>query len=368
MSNLPDCAAKIDTRALDIDRVGITRLSYPIKVMDRAQEWQHTVAQVAMTVSLPRQFKGTHMSRFVEILNAVRGEMTIRNIPGILSQMQRRLQADEVHLDLSFPYFLLKAAPVSGAESLMEYTAGFHATKRGEEVDFIVEVSVPVKTLCPCSKSISDRGAHNQRGTVIVRLRSSEFVWFEDIIAAVEGRASSPLWALLKRPDEKWVTEHAYDNPRFVEDLVREVVLATRALPGVTWLHVSVENEESIHKHNAYAEIVWSAGQDGPTVYPPPAEHKGNTYSFGDWLRTERRARKLSQAELADALDVSPSHLARVESGDKRLSEAALERLAAQFAFDAVHVKLRAGLVPPELLLRVATDPEAFRAWAKDEG
>ncbi|MBN2799721.1 MAG: GTP cyclohydrolase I FolE2 [Deltaproteobacteria bacterium] len=364
MSNLPDCAAKVDTRALDIDRVGITRLSYPIKVLDRAQEWQHTVAQVAMTVSLPRQFKGTHMSRFVEILNAVRGEMTIRNIPAILAQMQRRLQADEVHMDLSFPYFIAKRAPVSRAESLMEYGCAFHATKRHDEVDFIVEVAVPVKTLCPCSKSISDRGAHNQRGTVIVQLRSKEFVWFEDIIEAVEGRASSPLWALLKRPDEKWVTEHAYDNPRFVEDLVREVVLVTRELPGVTWLHVSVENEESIHKHNAYAEITWSAGQEGPTSFEPPEADEDASFSFGAWLKQQRQARSLSQAELAEHLGVSPSHLARVESGEKRLSVGALERLAERLGMDPINVKLRAGLVPAELLQAVARDPEGFRAWA----
>lgn len=362
--SLPDCAAKPDTRALDIDQVGIIRLSYPIKVLDRRQEWQHTVAEVAMTVGLPRQFKGTHMSRFVEILNAVRGELSIRNLPGILAQVQRRLDADDAYVTLTFPYFIQKTAPVSGATSLMEYRCRFEAARHGDSMDFVLGVRVPVKTLCPCSRAISDRGAHNQRGYVDVSVRSTEFVWIEDVVEVIEARASSPLYALLKRPDEKWVTEHAYDNPRFVEDLVRESVLAVRGLAGVTWLRVSVENEESIHNHSAYAEITWSTEDERPARPEAVPGEPARPESFGSWLRTRRTERAWSQAELAEHLDVSPSHLARVESDEKGLSSGALTRLAARLGMDPVTVQLRAGQVPPALLAAIQADPEGFRSWA----
>jgi GTP cyclohydrolase I len=257
-AHLPDHASEADHRQLAIDRVGVRGLTYPITVWDRQHTMQHTVAKVALSVALPPHFKGTHMSRFVEVLNARRGEITLANMDDILTHLQQRLESHEVHLDLEFPYFIEKRAPVSGVASLMDYNAAFHATKIGDDVDFVLEVTVPVKSLCPCSKAISDYGAHNQRSLVTVAVRATEMVWIEDVVAAVEASASAPLFALLKREDEKYITELAYDRPRFVEDLVREVVIAMRALPGVVWLKVTADNQESIHNHSAYAELQWT--------------------------------------------------------------------------------------------------------------
>lgn len=259
MSALPDHASETDHRELSIDKVGIKDLRYPVEVLDRSGGMQATVANVNFYVGLPHQFKGTHMSRFVEILNEVRGEMTFRNMPQILGEVQRRLHSDDAFLEISFPYFVPKRAPVTGAESLMEYQCAFRGARRAAHEEYTLAAQVPVTTLCPCSKSVSEYGAHNQRSLVDVEVRSDEFLWLEDVIETVEACASAPLYALLKRADEKFVTEQAYDNPRFVEDLVREVVLAVRALPGVTWLRVRAENHESIHNHSAYAELEWRA-------------------------------------------------------------------------------------------------------------
>ena len=364
--DLPDHASERDERALAIDKVGIKDLAYPIQVLDRNNEVQHTVARVNLYVSLPHEFKGTHMSRFIEVLNARRGEMTIRNMPSILTDIQRRLEADDAHIELSFPYFISKRAPVSGVESLMEYGCTFRASKRGPHVDFVLAVRVPVKSLCPCSKAISDRGAHNQRSLVDVEVRSSDFIWIEDVVAAVERCASAPLFALLKREDEKYVTELAYDNPKFVEDLVRDSVIALRQLPGVRWLKVAAENQESIHNHSAYAEIEWSA-EDGRGVQevidfgalPMPEDD----VAFGPWLRKQRVGRGFSQQELADHLGISAAHLSRVEGGEKRLSEEALRRVADLLGLAVDEVALRAGVVPSEMITVVARHAREFQEW-----
>jgi GTP cyclohydrolase I len=364
--DLPDHASEHDHRALAIDKVGIKGLSYPIQVLDRAQQIQHTIANVALYVGLPHQFKGTHMSRFVEILNARRGLITIRNLPDILSEVQRKLGADEAHIELTFPYFISKHAPKSGVESLMEYICTLKASKRGAVLDHILGVKVPVKSLCPCSKAVSRYGAHNQRSIVEVQIRPDQFVWIEDIVTAVEGCASAPLFALLKREDEKYITEHAYENPKFVEDLVRDVVLAVQALGGVRWMHVSAENFESIHNHSAYAEIEWSA--DDPVAQEASAlrpDHPGEPDTFGAFVRRQRLSRQFSQQELAEHLGVSAAHLSRVESGEKGLSEDAIDRLAALLGQDAVGIRLRAGILPAELAARVSADPEGFLAWAR---
>lgn len=368
--DLPDHASERDERALAIDKVGIKDLAYPIQVLDRNNEVQHTVARVNLYVSLPHEFKGTHMSRFIEVLNARRGEMTIRNMPSILSDIQRRLEADDAHIELSFPYFISKRAPVSGVESLMEYGCTFRASKRGAHVDFVLAVRVPVKSLCPCSKAISERGAHNQRSLVDVEVRSSDFIWIEDVVSAVERCASAPLFALLKREDEKYVTELAYDNPKFVEDLVRDSVIELRQLPGVRWLRVAAENQESIHNHSAYAEIEWS-GEDERRVqedlhFPSPAAPEGDV-AFGPWLRQARAARGFSQQALADHLGVSAAHLSRVESGEKRLSEQAIERAASLLGLDPDEVSIRAGVVPSALLALLQRRPAAFRAWVETQ-
>ncbi len=365
-NDLPDHASERDERALAIDKVGIKDLSYPIQVLDRNNEIQHTVARVNLYVSLPHEFKGTHMSRFIEVLNARRGEMTIRNMPSILTDIQRRLEADDAHIELSFPYFISKRAPVSGVESLMEYGCTFRASKRGAHVDFVLAVRVPVKSLCPCSKAISERGAHNQRSLVDVEIRSSDFIWIEDVVAAVERCASAPLFALLKREDEKYVTELAYDNPKFVEDLVRDSVIELRRLPGVQWLRVAAENQESIHNHSAYAQIEWSAEeghgiQEGHDVGAPPMPE--DDLAFGPWLRKQRAARGFSQQQLADHLGISSAHLSRVEGGEKRLSEDALRRVADLLGLAFNDVALRAGVVPAELVAVVARHAREFQDW-----
>ena len=262
---LPDHASEADDRRVPIDKVGVKGLTYPITVWDRHHQVQHTVAKVNMYVALPQDFKGTHMSRFVEVLNARRGEITLSNMDDILTHIQDRLEADEVHLELAFPYFIEKKAPVSGVASLMDYACAFRATRIAEDMDFVLEVTVPVKSLCPCSKAISDYGAHNQRSLVTVAVRSTEMVWIEDLVDVVEACGSAPVYALLKREDEKYVTELAYDNPKFVEDLVRDVLIGIRKLPGVVWVSVAADNQESIHNHSAYAELEWHR-KAGPTA------------------------------------------------------------------------------------------------------
>ena len=364
-ATLPDHANEPDARGIAIDRVGIKGLRYPIRVMDRDNETQHTVADVALSVGLREDMKGTHMSRFVEILHAERGEMTLRKLPGLLEDIQRRLGAEDAYIELDFPYFMQKRAPVSGVESLMEYGCTFRASRRGSTVDFVLVVRVPVKSLCPCSKAVSERGAHNQRSHVNVEVRSTSFVWIEDIVGAVEACASAPLYALLKREDEKYVTELAYDNPKFVEDLVRDCVIAVRALPGVAWLRVSAENQESIHNHAAFAQIEWSpdeparATDEGVVPRVPDA-----ACTFAEWLRTERTRRNVSQTQFAELLGMSPAHMSRVERGEKRLSEDALRRVAELLDRSPDEVALRAGVVPEHLLARIAERPGAFLEWA----
>ena len=254
-SSLFDQQNERDHRDLRIDKVGVRGLRHPIQIRDKAHEFQNTVATISMCVDLPKEFKGTHMSRFIEVLNAHGNTIHVDKIPVILHAMQTKLQSQTAHLEMEFPFFLEKSAPVTGSKSLMNYVARFDATANGKEIDFLLEVRVDVTTLCPCSKAISEQGAHNQRGRVTVQLRSTETVWIEDLIALVEGSASCELYALLKRPDEKAVTERAYANPVFVEDLVRNIALRLNAISHVNWYKVEAENFESIHNHNAYACI-----------------------------------------------------------------------------------------------------------------
>jgi len=244
-----------DHRELPIDKVGVRGLRFPIQVRDKAHSVQNTIATIGMFVDLPKEFKGTHMSRFLEVLNAHGDVVHVENITEILHAMQRKLNAATAHLEMEFPFFLTKKAPVTELESLMDYTARFDATSCGKDFDLVLTVKVGVTTLCPCSKAISEYGAHNQRGLCTVQIRSRKAVWIEDLIAIVEQSASSELYSLLKRPDEKAVTERAYENPVFVEDLVRNVALRLNAHSDVMWYRVEAENFESIHNHNAYACI-----------------------------------------------------------------------------------------------------------------
>ena len=254
-SPLHDKQSERDHRELPIDKVGVRGLRFPIQIRDKAHSLQNTVATIGLFVDLPKEFKGTHMSRFIEVLNAHGSVVHVENITDILYAMQQKLNAATSHLEMEFPFFLEKKAPVSGMTSVMDYIARFDATATGKEIDFVLTVKANVTTLCPCSKAISRHGAHNQRGEVTVRIRSTKAIWIEDLIAIIEGSASSELYALLKREDEKAVTERAYENPVFVEDLVRNVALKLKAHRDVTWYKVEAENFESIHNHNAYACI-----------------------------------------------------------------------------------------------------------------
>ena len=252
---LLDKQSERDHRQLRIDKVGVRGLRFPIQIRDKAHSLQNTVATVGLFVDLPKEFKGTHMSRFIEVLNAHGNIVHVENIPDILFAMQKKLHAVTSHLEMEFPFFLEKCAPVSGRKSVMDYTARFDASAIGKEIDFVLTVKANVTTLCPCSKAISSYGAHNQRGLVTVQLRFRKSIWIEDVIEIVEASASAELYSLLKREDEKAVTERAYDHPVFVEDLVRNVVLKLNGHPDVTWYKVEAENFESIHNHNAYACI-----------------------------------------------------------------------------------------------------------------
>ena len=252
---LSDKQSEPDHRQLRIDKVGVRGLKFPIQVRDKARELQNTVATIGLFVDLPQEFKGTHMSRFVEVLNSHGGIIHVENIPDMLQAMQRTLHSTSAHLEMEFPYFLIKKAPVSGREGVMDYAVRFDASLKGQDLEFILTVKCNVTTLCPCSKAISRYGAHNQRGEVTVQIRSEKIIWIEDLIALIEASGSSEMYSLLKRVDEKAVTERAYENPVFVEDLVRNVALRLNSNQDIAWYKVEAENQESIHNHNAYACI-----------------------------------------------------------------------------------------------------------------
>ena len=252
---LQDTQNQRDARGIPIDRVGVKNLRFPLRIRDREQSEQGTVATVSLAVDLPHQYKGTHMSRFVEVLHSHGHTLTVADIAGMPRELMKKLNAERAHVEFRFPWFRFKKAPVTGSEGLLDYGVIFEVDASKERIDFIVTVEVPVTTLCPCSKAISARGAHNQRGVVTFAVRFTEPVWIEELIELVEASASAELYSLLKRPDEKFVTEQAYDNPVFVEDLVRNVASRAKKHPRITWFRVEAENFESIHNHNAYALI-----------------------------------------------------------------------------------------------------------------
>jgi GTP cyclohydrolase I len=253
--DIADVQGSPDTRRIAIDKVGIKDIRHPIRVKDRSQGEQHTIANFNMYVDLPHNFKGTHMSRFVEILNNHEPEISVESFKDMLVEMSERLEADAGHIAMTFPYFVNKAAPVSGVQSLMDYQVTFTGEIKGGKHIMAIKVVVPVTSLCPCSKQISDRGAHNQRSHVTLTVRPNTFVWVEDLIDMVEKEASCELYGLLKRPDEKYVTERAYDNPKFVEDMVRDVAARLNTDERIDAYIVESENFESIHNHSAYALV-----------------------------------------------------------------------------------------------------------------
>jgi len=262
-SNLPDTASqpiedvqgRADTRRIPINKVGIKDIRHPIRVKDRAGREQHTIANFNMYVNLPQDFKGTHMSRFVEILNAHDFEITTDSFKTMLAEVTDKLDAESGHIEMQFPYFVEKTAPISGEKSLMDYEVSFVGERHGEKSEMWVKVVVAATSLCPCSKKISDYGAHNQRSHITLNVKVDGFVWVEELIDIAEAEASCEVYGILKRPDEKYVTERAYDNPKFVEDLVRDVAARLNADDRVIAYTVESENFESIHNHSAYALI-----------------------------------------------------------------------------------------------------------------
>ncbi len=268
-----DIQNELDTRKTPLQKVGVKGVRYPVTVLDKNERFQQTTAEADLFVNLPHHFKGTHMSRFIETFHKYHEDLTMNRFLEMLGEIREKLAAEKAFGCITFPYFIEKKAPVSGSSGIMEYICSYEAevslvddsvsgaashcadeNTKGSAVSrkFYISIEVPVTTLCPCSKAISEYGAHNQRGTVKVKLLYSEFFWIEDIIAMIENCASSPLYSVLKRRDEKYVTEHAYENPRFVEDVVREVYIGLKKL-GFAWFSVECTNYESIHRHNAYA-------------------------------------------------------------------------------------------------------------------
>jgi GTP cyclohydrolase I len=267
-----DVQNQADHRDLPLAKVGVKGLEYPVRVLDKVKKVQHTTARVDLYADLPRHFKGAHMSRFIEIFHRYREDLSMPRFLDMLKTVRVDLEAESAFGSMTFPYFLEKTAPVSGLPGMMSYECRYQgrvssgaagvragglraegAPEAATDRHFAVSVSVPVTTVCPCSKAISDRGAHNQRGIVTVELELGPFFWIEDIIALVEKSASSPVYSLLKREDEKYITEHAYDNPKFVEDLVRDVYIELKGLGQFPRFSVEAENFESIHNHSAFA-------------------------------------------------------------------------------------------------------------------
>jgi GTP cyclohydrolase I len=260
--SIADVQNSADTRRIAIDKVGIKDIRHPVRVKDRTEGEQHTIACFNMYVNLPHNFKGTHMSRFVEILNLHEREISVQSFRLMLSEMTERLEAEAGHIEMSFPYFINKTAPVSGVQSLLDYEVCFIGEIRDKTPQMKIKVVVPVTSLCPCSKKISDRGAHNQRSHVTVTATTKDFIWIEELIELVEEQASCELYGLLKRPDEKYVTERAYDNPKFVEDMVRDIAARLNQDERISAYMVESENFESIHNHSAYALIERNKEQD----------------------------------------------------------------------------------------------------------
>jgi len=248
-----DVQSQSDDRDVPLSKVGVKDVRYPIRVLDKAKGVQHTTAQVNLYADLPRHFKGTHMSRFIEAFQRHSADLSMPRFLDMLSEIRADLEAESAFGSISFPYFIEKPAPVSGLPSTMSYDCRYEGSVNSAGHHFTVSVSVPVTTVCPCSKAISERGAHNQRGVVTVEVELGPFFWIEDLIAIVEDAASAPVFTLLKREDEKYLTERAYDSPKFVEDLVRDVYIGIRALDKFPRFSVEAENMESIHNHSAFA-------------------------------------------------------------------------------------------------------------------
>lgn len=251
---MKDVQSEKDFRGKDIDKVGIKGLKYPIVLLDKNKKTQHTIAEIDMFVFLPKDYRGTHMSRFLEVINKHRKEISIEKLEPILRDLKDKLKSKRAEISLKFPYFIEKKAPITNNSGLNYYDIKFEASCE-EEYDFTLTVSVLGISLCPCSKEISKYNAHNQRVNVSVSIKMKGIVWIEEIVEVVERNVSSPIFVLLKREDEKFVTERSYENPKFVEDIVRDVALELDRNNKITWYSVEADSFESIHPFNAYAYI-----------------------------------------------------------------------------------------------------------------
>jgi len=260
---MEDLQNERDNRNIPLNKVGVNKVRYPVFLKDKKYGEQHTTGTVNMYVNLPEDFRGTHMSRFIEILHAHANKMELRNVKSILQDMKKALKAEEAHMEMSFPYAIEKSAPKTGILSHMIFDCAFNASlDRNNRFVFILEVRVPVQTVCPCSKAISGRGAHNQRAYVRLKVRMKKMIWIEELVEMIEQSASAPVFPLLKRNDEKYITELGYDNPKFVEDVARDLSILLKAEAKVRWFHVAVTSRESIHDHNAYACLEWRRKKD----------------------------------------------------------------------------------------------------------
>jgi GTP cyclohydrolase I len=265
VSAIEDVQGRADSRQIPINKVGIKDIFHPVRVRDRSGGDQHTVANFNMYVALPHNFKGTHMSRFVEVLHRNEREISVDSFRAILTEMTERLDATSGHIEMSFPYFVMKKAPVTGVESVVKYDASLVGEIHGGREEMWIQVVVAATSLCPCSKRISDYGAHNQRSHITIKARVREHLWIEELIDIAEQEASCEVFGILKRPDEKWVTERAYDNPKFVEDMVRDIAVRLNNEERVLGYVVEAENFESIHNHSAYALIEKDKQATDPT-------------------------------------------------------------------------------------------------------
>lgn len=255
-SPIEDVQASADQRNITIDKVGIKDLRHPVKLMQRDGESQHSVANVSMYVALPHHQKGTHMSRFIELLNAEQAVLSSHRFSALLQEMADKLEADTGYIEITYPFFVNKQAPASGVSGLIDYEVSMLGKIQEGKTSIQMRVVIAATSLCPCSKKISDYGAHNQRSHITITAESTDQLWVEDLIDIAEKQASAEVYSILKRRDEKVVTEQAYDNPKFVEDLIRDVAASLDTFPHISDYIVEAENFESIHNHSAYALVI----------------------------------------------------------------------------------------------------------------
>tara|TARA_B100000287_G_scaffold420454_1_gene459858 strand:+ start:580 stop:1464 length:885 start_codon:yes stop_codon:yes gene_type:complete len=270
--DLQDTQNNADSRNIPINRVGIKDIAYPILITDKDKITQNVVGNFVMSVSLPPEKKGTHMSRFVEVIDKQKKAISVENFEDLVKTTAKTLQSDTAFISLDFTYFKNKSAPVTGVKSLLDYKVNFSAESKNNRHNKFITVTVPVTSLCPCSKNISDYGAHNQRSNISATIRLKETIWIDEIIEILEKQASCQIYGLLKRPDEKYVTEEAYNNPKFVEDMIRDLAITLNKDDRVLAYKIESENFESIHNHSAYAYIEKDKTKD--------SYNKNNNVSF----------------------------------------------------------------------------------------